>query len=52
MTLAHDPKIDDMALMEALKGDFFYIGALGSKRTSAARRARRGKGEGAEKTNS
>lgn len=37
ITLAHDPKLDDMALMEALKGDFFYVGALGSKRTSAAR---------------
>jgi xanthine dehydrogenase accessory factor len=40
ITLAHDPKLDDMALMEALKGDFFYVGALGSRRTSAARRER------------
>lgn len=40
VTLAHDPKIDDMALMEALKGHFFYVGALGSRRTSVARRER------------
>lgn len=40
ITLAHDPKLDDMALMEALRGDFFYVGALGSKRTSAARNKR------------
>ncbi len=40
ITLAHDPKLDDMALMDALRDDFFYVGALGSKRTSAARRER------------
>jgi xanthine dehydrogenase accessory factor len=40
ITLAHDPKLDDMALMEALKRDFFYVGALGSHRTSATRRER------------
>jgi xanthine dehydrogenase accessory factor len=40
VTLAHDPRIDDMALMEALRGEFFYVGALGSRRTSAARRER------------
>ena len=40
VTLAHDPKLDDMALLDALQTDFFYIGALGSKRTSAARRER------------
>jgi xanthine dehydrogenase accessory factor len=40
LTLTHDPRIDDMALMEALQHDLFYIGALGSARTSAARRAR------------
>ncbi len=40
ITLAHDPKLDDMALMEALKLPCFYIGALGSKRTSATRRKR------------
>jgi len=40
ITLAHDPKVDDMALMEALKTNAFYIGALGSRKTSAARRER------------
>lgn len=40
VALTHDPRIDDMGLMEALKTDAFYIGALGSSRTSAARRER------------
>lgn len=40
ITLTHDPRIDDMALMEALQHDLFYVGALGSERTSAARRQR------------
>ena len=35
--LTHDPKIDDPALMIALKADCFYIGALGSKNTHARR---------------
>jgi xanthine dehydrogenase accessory factor len=38
--LTHDPKIDDVALKAALASDCFYIGALGSKRTHAARRER------------
>ena len=33
VTLTHDPKIDDPALQYALKNKFFYIGALGSKKT-------------------
>ena len=33
ITLTHDPKIDDPALRHALKNKFFYIGALGSKKT-------------------
>ncbi|WP_440933793.1 XdhC family protein [Candidatus Pelagibacter sp.] len=33
ITLTHDPKIDDPALKHALKQKFFYIGALGSKKT-------------------
>lgn len=37
VTLTHDPKIDDPALQAALKADVFYIGALGSKKTHAAR---------------
>lgn len=40
ITLTHDPRIDDMALMEALTTDAFYVGALGSPRTSAKRRER------------
>ncbi|HXP30454.1 MAG TPA: XdhC family protein [Stellaceae bacterium] len=37
VTLTHDPKLDDPALATALRSDAFYIGALGSKRTHAAR---------------
>ena len=37
ITLTHDPKIDDPALMHALKNKFFYIGALGSKKTHSKR---------------
>ena len=40
LTLAHDPKLDDMALMEAFETHAFYIGALGSRRTSDGRRRR------------
>lgn len=38
--LTHDPKLDDPALHVALRSGAFYIGALGSKRTHAARCAR------------
>lgn len=37
VTLTHDPKLDDPALDAALKSSAFYIGALGSRRTHAAR---------------
>jgi len=37
ITLTHDPKLDDPALASALRSDAFYIGALGSKKTHAAR---------------
>lgn len=40
IALTHDPRIDDMGLMEALKTNAFFIGAMGSKRTSAKRRDR------------
>ncbi len=40
LTLTHDPKIDDPALVFALASDAFYIGALGSKRTHAKRHER------------
>lgn len=40
LALAHDPRIDDMALMEALLTPAFYVGAMGSQRSSQNRRAR------------
>ena len=40
VTLSHDIKIDDPALVEALKTDAGYVGALGSRRSHAARRER------------
>lgn len=40
VALTHDPKLDDLALMEALKGQAFYVGALGSKCNNDKRRAR------------
>jgi len=40
VALTHDPKLDDMALLEALKSDAFYIGALGSRANNLKRRER------------
>jgi len=40
VALTHDPKLDDMALMEALKSDAFYVGALGSRANTARRKER------------
>jgi xanthine dehydrogenase accessory factor len=40
VALTHDPRIDDMGLMEALTTQAFYIGAMGSARSSASRRKR------------
>ncbi|MDN4055427.1 XdhC family protein [Massilia sp. YIM B02763] len=40
VALTHDPKLDDMALMEALKTDAFYVGAIGSRANNARRRER------------
>jgi xanthine dehydrogenase accessory factor len=40
LLLTHDPKIDDPALVYALKSKMFYIGALGSKKTQASRNER------------
>ncbi len=40
VALTHDPKLDDMALLEALKSPAFYVGAIGSHANSAKRRAR------------
>jgi xanthine dehydrogenase accessory factor len=40
VALTHDPKLDDLALMEALKSQAFYVGALGSRANNAKRRER------------
>jgi xanthine dehydrogenase accessory factor len=40
IALTHDPKLDDMALIEALKTEAFYIGAIGSRRNNQARHQR------------
>ncbi len=40
VTLTHDPKLDDPALVAALGSPAFYVAALGSRRTQAARRER------------
>jgi xanthine dehydrogenase accessory factor len=40
VALTHDPKLDDLALMEALKSPAFYVGALGSRANNAQRRKR------------
>lgn len=40
VTLTHDPKLDDPAIMETLKSDAFYLGCLGSTRTHAKRSER------------
>ena len=42
VTLSHDPKLDDPALDVALRSDAFFIGALGSRKTHAARLDRLG----------
>lgn len=40
VALTHDPRLDDMALLEALKSPAFYVGALGSRGNTAQRRQR------------
>jgi xanthine dehydrogenase accessory factor len=40
VAVTHDPKLDDAALLEALKSPAFYVGALGSKKNNDARRRR------------
>ena len=40
IALTHDPKLDDLALMEALNTDAFYVGAIGSRRNNEARHQR------------
>ena len=40
IALTHDPKLDDLALLEALNTQAFYVGAIGSRRNNAARQQR------------
>ncbi|MFC3108688.1 XdhC family protein [Undibacterium arcticum] len=40
IALTHDPKLDDLVLMEALRSDAFYVGAIGSRVNNAKRRER------------
>ncbi|NYT85691.1 XdhC family protein [Pollutimonas harenae] len=40
IALSHDPKLDDLALLEALHSPAFYVGAIGSRRNTESRRAR------------
>ena len=40
LALTHDPKLDDLALMEALRSPAFYVGAIGSRANNAKRRER------------
>lgn len=40
VALTHDPRLDDLTLLEAVRTQAFYIGAMGSQRTSAKRRER------------
>ena len=40
VAVTHDPKLDDMVLMEALKSSCFYVGALGSRGNTAKRKER------------
>lgn len=40
VAVTHDPKLDDMALLEALKSPAFFVGALGSQKNNDARRLR------------
>jgi len=43
IALTHDPKLDDLALLEALKSEAFYVGAIGSRRNTESRRQRMNK---------
>lgn len=40
VALSHDPKLDDLALLEALNSEAFYVGAIGSRRNNEARKQR------------
>jgi xanthine dehydrogenase accessory factor len=40
IALSHDPKLDDLALLEAINSEAFYVGAIGSRRNNEARKQR------------
>jgi xanthine dehydrogenase accessory factor len=40
LALTHDPKLDDLALLEAIETDAFYVGAIGSRKNNQARKQR------------
>jgi len=40
IALSHDPKLDDLALLEAMQSPAFYVGAIGSRRNAQSRRER------------
>ena len=40
VAITHDPKIDDLALIDALQSDAFYVGAIGSRRNTFQRKSR------------
>jgi len=40
VAVTHDPKLDDLALIDALRSEAFYVGAIGSRRNSVHRRTR------------
>jgi xanthine dehydrogenase accessory factor len=40
VAVTHDPKLDDLALIDALQSDAFYVGAIGSRRHSELRKTR------------
>lgn len=50
VALTHDPRIDDLAMIEAVRTDAFYIGVMGSRKTSAARAERLERSGGLSKT--
>ncbi|WP_245184875.1 XdhC family protein [Halomonas salinarum] len=50
VALTHDPRIDDLSMIEAVRTDAFYIGVMGSRKTSAARAERLERSGGLSKT--
>ncbi|SHF35599.1 xanthine dehydrogenase accessory factor [Modicisalibacter ilicicola DSM 19980] len=50
VALTHDPRIDDLAMIEAVRTPAFYIGVMGSRRTSEQRAARLRRSGGLEET--